>query len=117
VLVISNVLDSLSLSWTSATNPTPALGSPPPVTVGSSIGLYPFAYYANGSYAHVTNAEYVVTSGTADVARCQTGIGAVTVQAYCANLTPRAAGTITVQARLRKSDGGFWTSTLTFTAR
>ena len=87
------------------------------MTVGSPYGVYPYVFHSNGAYSQATNAEYTVTSGSADLARCQAGRENILVQAYCMNVTPRAAGPITVQARLRKSDGGFWTSSLTFTAR
>jgi hypothetical protein len=114
-LVISNVLDSLAL-----VGPDFQAGqryTPPMVSVGSGFGVYPYVFYNNGSYSQATNAEYTVVSGTADLRRCTSTVGTIAVQAYCITVTPRAAGTITVQARLKKSDGTFWTANLSFTAR
>jgi hypothetical protein len=114
-LVISNVLDSMALygpDFTAGQRYTP-----PAVTVGSAFGVYPYVFHSNGGYSQATNAEYTVTAGTADLRRCMSTLGSVTVQAYCMQVTPRAAGPITVQARLRKSDGTFWSASLTFTAR
>ena len=115
VTVISNVLDSLVLQ-----GPGRAAGGVPAgsssVSVNANTRLYPYVFY-KGGYTQATNAEYTVTAGVADVTRCTETLGNLRVQSLCANVVPRAAGTVTVQARLRKSDGTYWTSSITFTAQ
>lgn len=116
VTIISNVLDSLVLQGPGRSVAGQAGGSSE-VSVNSAVQVYPYVFSNNGWYTQATNAEYTVTAGTADIRRCTQTLGGLTVQVYCGVITPRVAGTVTVQARLRKSDGNYWTSSLTFTAK
>ncbi len=112
-LVISNVLDSLVLTGPGFQVGTPY--TPPEITVGSSFVVYPYVFY-QGGYSQATNAEFTVTAGSATV---QPGLytkGSLSARSYFANVTPTAPGVVMVQARLRKSDGTYWTSSLTFNA-
>jgi hypothetical protein len=109
-------LDSMSLYGPGFTAGQPY--TPAPVTVGSTETLYPYVFFIGGSgYAPARNAEYTLLTGTADLARCSHTLGPRQPQSNCIRVTPRAAGTVTVQARLRKPDGTFWTTTHSFTAR
>lgn len=114
VMVIANVLDSLVLLGGNYRSGTPYVWQD--VQVNNSVQMYPYVFHSGG-YSQATNAEYSVLQGAADLQRCVDGANGLSVQTLCAQVTPRAAGAITVQARLKKSDGTYWTSTASFTAK
>ena len=108
--VVSNVADSLHIFDSSV----PSGGA----IVNSGFGFYAYLYlYGNGSSMIAAHVEATVTSGSADITRGTDSAGSLSVQNGVIFVTPRAAGTITVQVRLRKSDGTYWTTSLSFVAK
>jgi len=104
VTVISNVLDSVRIMG--GANPLPAS-----VGVNRGLSIYPYVYFNNGNFSQASNATYETVTGTATWRRCTAGSATLSVQAYCAWVTPSDTGTLTVRVSLRKSDGTFWTDT------
>jgi uncharacterized protein YjdB len=107
--VVSNVADSLHIDLR-----TPSGGA----DVNLSYGFYAYLYiFGNGSSMAAANVQVTVTAGNADITRGITTVGTLSVPNQSFFVTPRSAGTITVQARLKKSDGTYWTASQTFVAK
>jgi hypothetical protein len=79
--------------------------------VNRGLSIYPYVYFNNGNFSQASNATYETIAGTATWRRCTAGSATLSVQAYCAWVTPSDTGTLTVKVSLRKSDGTFWTDT------
>lgn len=76
--------------------------------VGQSIGLWPVVFWAAGQRSQtVSNAEYSVLSGAADIVRAMGGWGNNVAQADYVSVVPRALGELVVLVRFRL-DNGTW---------
>lgn len=112
--VFSNVADSIALKLpnpeSNGTIPVPVGYT---VSVGTAVYLFPYLYWTGDSWGSVANVEFTIAAGSASVDRCMFGFGSLLAQYNCAIVSPKSVGEVVVRARLKKSDGTYWTTQAT----
>lgn len=110
VTILPSAIDSLrALTFDESFTPWPrsVLTYPTLVTqVGQSVGIWSVAFWSGNTRSQsVTNVEYEVREGSADIEYSRGGWGNNVGQADYVSVKPRAAGTLRVVARFRRDDG------------
>ena len=110
VTILPSAIDSLRAltfeesfsSWPRSIRTFPTLAA----QLGQSVGIWSVAFWGGNTRSQsVTNVEYQVREGTADIVYSRGGWGDNVGQADYVSVVPRAAGTLRVVARFRRDDG------------